>query len=186
MRRIAIVWLLVCGFAMPAVWSAELAGVEMDDQVTVGDETLVLNGMGLRKKLWVEVYVAGLYLPSPTSDAAVALAADGPKRVVMHFLTNKATKKKMDGAWIEGFEANSPDTYGDLEARVRRFADFFGDMKVDDVIELTVLPGTGTSVVLNDQEQGLIEGDDFSTALLRVWLGDHPPTDDLKAGMLGG
>jgi len=186
MRRIALVWLLICGLAVSMTWSAELAGVTMDDQITVADETLVLNGMGLRKKLWIEVYVAGLYLPSSTSDAAAALASDGPKRVVMHFLTNKATKKKMDAAWIEGFEANSPDSFGDLEARVRRFADFFGDMKVGDVIELTVLPGTGTSVVFNDREKGVIEGDDFSTALLRVWLGDHPPTDDLKAGMLGG
>ena len=27
---------------------------------------------------------------------------------------------------------------------------------------------------------------DFAAALLKVWLGDHPPADDLKAGMLGG
>ncbi len=186
MRRFALVWLVVSGFALSVAWSAELAGVKMDDQVTVGGEALVLNGMGLRKKLWVEVYVAGLYLRSSTSDAAVAVASDGPKRVVMHFLTNKATKKKMDAAWFEGFEANSPDTYGDLEARVRQFADLFGDMKVGDVVVLTMVPGKGTSVTYNGADKGTIDGDDFSTALLEVWLGEHPPTDDLKTGMLGG
>jgi long-chain acyl-CoA synthetase len=40
-------------------------------------------------------------------------------------------------------------------------------------------------VALNGQEKGTISGDDFGKALLRVWLGDHPPSEDLKAGLLG-
>jgi hypothetical protein len=104
----------------------------------------------------------------------------------MHFLTNRATKKKMDAAWQEGFEANSPETYSALKERVSRFIGFFGDMKVDDTIELTMVPGEGTAVTLNGGAKGTIEGDDFSAALLLVWLGEHPPTEELKAGMLGG
>jgi hypothetical protein len=184
MRRLAV-FLVVCVLMAPAVWAGELAGVTMADKVTVGDATLALNGMGLRKKLWVKVYVAGLYLETTTSSAADALAATGPKRVVMHFLTNKATKKKMDAAWAEGFEANSPSNYDALKKRVETFADFFPDMKDGDVIELTMTPGAGTSVVLNGEEKGVVDGDDFAEALLKVWLGDHPPTDELKTGMLG-
>ncbi len=67
-----------------------------------------------------------------------------------------------------------------------KFADLFGDMKVGDVIELTMVPGTGTVVVFNGKEIGAIDGVDFSVALLKVWLGDHPPSEELKAGMLGG
>ena len=37
MRRFALVWLVVSGFALSVAWSAELAGVTMDDQVTVGE-----------------------------------------------------------------------------------------------------------------------------------------------------
>ena len=185
MRRVAAV-LMVCALAAPVAWAGELADVKMDDEVTVGDATLELNGMGLRKKMWVKVYVAGLYLGSPTDDAAAAVASEGPKRVVMHFLTDKAKKKKMDAAWIEGFEANSPDEFSALEPRVKQFAGLFGDMKVGDVIELTVVPGAGTTAMLNGEKKGVIEGDDFGAALLRVWLGEHPPSDELKSGMLGG
>src|SRR5947209_15933138 len=39
-----------------------LAGVTLPDSVQAGSESLVLNGMGLRKKLFIKVYVAGLYL----------------------------------------------------------------------------------------------------------------------------
>lgn len=185
MRRLSIV-LLACVLAAPAVWSAELADVTLPDQETVGDASLELNGMGLRKKMWVKVYVAGLYLPSKSSDAGAAVQMAGTKKVVMHFLTDKATKKKMDAAWLEGFEANSPTEFGGLEDRVKTFMGFFGDMKDGDVIEMTVVPGQGTTVALNGDDKGVIEGDDFGAALLRVWLGDHPPTDELKSGMLGG
>ena len=185
MRRLAAL-VVVCVLAAATVWAGDLAGVTIPDEVTVGDATLELNGMGLRKKMWVKVYVAGLYLESPTSDETEAASSAGSKRVVMHFLTNKATKKKMDAAWFEGFEANSPEKYGALEARVQTFVDFFGDMEVGDVIQLSVIPGSGTAVALNGEEKGTIEGDDFSAALLRVWLGDHPPSEELKAGLLGG
>ena len=167
------------------MWAGELADVTMAEEITVGDATLQLNGMGLRKKMWVKVYVAGLYLESTTKDAGMAVSSDGAKRVVMHFLTNKANKKKMDAAWVEGFEANSPSSYDTLKDRVKEFVDLFGDMKVDDVIELTLVPGGGTTVALNGEVVGVIEGDDFAAGLLKVWLGDHPPSDELKTGMLG-
>ena len=184
MGRVAV-FSLVLILAVPAAWPATLSTVTMADEVTVGDAKLVLNGQGLRKKLWVEVYVAGLYMPQKTSDAAAAAEIDGTKRIVMHFLTNKAKKKKMDAAWDEGFEGNSPEIYDELKARVATFKDFFGDMKVGDVIELTLVPGVGTSASLNGTEKGVIEGDDFAEALLKVWLGASPPSEDLKNGLLG-
>lgn len=165
--------------------AAELAGVSLPDQVTVGGKTLVLNGMGLRKKMVIKVYAAGLYLEERSADPAVILGSSSTKRVVMHFLTGMATKSKMDEAWREGFEANSPDTYPALADRVTTFMGFFGDMKDGDEIVLTVVPGAGTTAALNGQDKGTIAGDDFGAGLLKVWLGDHPPSEDLKAGLLG-
>jgi hypothetical protein len=141
--------------------------------------------MGLRKKMWVKVYVAGLYLAEKTGDAGAAVSQDSAKKIVMHFLTNKATKKKMDAAWFEGFEANSPEEYPSLESKVKTFADFFGDMKDGDVVELTLIPGQGVVAALNGEQRGVVEGDGFADALLKVWLGEHPPADELKSGMLG-
>jgi len=91
----------------------------------------------------------------------------------------------MDAAWFEGFEANSPESYSSIQAKVNTFADLFGDMKEHDVIELTIIPDQGTHVMLNGVEKAVIEGDDFATALLKVWLGDQPPAEELKAALLG-
>ncbi len=183
MRR-WIVIALVLAVAAP-VWAGELAGVVMPDQVQVGGKTLVLNGMGIRKKLWIKVYVGGLYLERPTHDAAEAIAAPGYKRVVMHFLTNKATKKRMDRAWWEGFEKNSPEMVDALRGRIEQLVGFFGDMKVGDEIVFTFDPEGKVTAELNGQVKGEIQGKDFAQALLKVWLGPHPPTEDLKAGLLG-
>lgn len=179
--------LLVGALLMPvsASWAGSLAGVTLDEQVKVGDDVLKLNGMGLRQKLWVKVYVGGLYLENPTTNGKTAATSKQTKKMVMHFMTNKAKKKKMDGAWIEGFEANYAH-YDAIEARVKTFIDFFGDMKEEDVVEMTLVPGKGTTVVLNGVTKGTIKGDDFAEALLKVWVGDEPPTDDFKEGILGG
>jgi hypothetical protein len=184
MKRV-LVMVIALALVVPMGWAAGLAGVQMDDEVTVGDATLHLNGQGLRKKLWVKVYVGGLYLEHPTTNAKNAAHSKQVKRMVMHFLTNKATKKKMDAAWIEGFEANWGH-FGDIEARVKTFNSYFGDMKDGDTVEMTLVPGTGTTVVVNGATKGTIEGDDFAEALVNVWVGDSPPTDDFKKGVLGG
>ena len=60
---------------------AELSGVFVEDQIkTASGETLVLNGIGLREKFWVDVYVGTLYLPGKSTDVAEILSRPGPWR----------------------------------------------------------------------------------------------------------
>ena len=69
-----IVATLVAGILGLVLLAGELEGVKMPDQITVGEDTLALNGMGLRIKkvafIKVKVYVAGLYLIKPSKDPA--------------------------------------------------------------------------------------------------------------------
>ncbi len=184
MRRLVIL-VLALGLVVPTAWAGSLADITLDDEVMVGEKSLKLNGMGLRKKAIFKIYVAGLYLEHPTTDAGNAAHSKQVKKMVMHFLTNKAKKKKMDAAWSEGFEKNSAH-YADLKDRVQVFMDFFADMKDGDIVEMTLIPGEGTGVVINDVSKGTIEGNDFAEALVNVWVGDNPPSAGFKAGLLGG
>ena len=59
-------------------------------------------------------------------------------------------------------------------------------VKVDDVINIDYLPGTGTQISLNGRSLGTIAGVDFNRALLKIWLGNVPVQADLKKAMLGG
>ena len=58
----------------------------MEDPLSVDGKTLALQGVGVRKKFILSVYVGGLYLTTPTRDGTAAIAADEPKRLSLVFL----------------------------------------------------------------------------------------------------
>ena len=104
MTRLAVA--LVALAALPAS-AREIAGVKLEDTVSVAGQELRLNGAGIRKRFVVKVYVGALYVASPSADATAVVAADAPKRVRMVFL-RVVDKVSILGAFRVGFEANSP------------------------------------------------------------------------------
>ncbi len=184
MRRLIVVLVLMAAVAVPA-WAGELAGVKVPDTVTVDGAKLVLNGMGLRKKLFIKVYLGALYLPEKSSDAAAIIAADEPKQMLMHFIYKEVDKGKLNEAWEEGFEANSAAEMAALKDRLDTFMSWWSDMRKGDEAVMTYVPGTGTTVTIKGEDKGVIEGLDFARALFAVWLGEKPADKGLKEGMLG-
>jgi hypothetical protein len=116
MRRIAYVALAGLLLGLLA-YAGEMEGVTFPDKITVGTSNLVLNGMGIRTKMFFKIYIGALYLPAKESDPAKILAADEPKQLVMHFLYSEVSKEKLLEAWAEGFEYNSEDKMGALEIK---------------------------------------------------------------------
>mgnify|MGYP000500045574 CR=1 FL=1 len=69
--------------------------------------------------------------------------------------------------------------------QIKQFNSYFPDIVEGDVVILDFVPNTGVSVTINKVLMGTVAGDNFQKALLAVYLGDSPPNDDLKDGMLG-
>jgi chalcone isomerase-like protein len=164
--------------------AASLAGVTLPDSQQVAGKSLVLNGLGLRSKMMVKVYVAGLYLEQKSSDPAAIMKSDGPKKIVMHFLYHPS-KSQMVDAFQEGFEGNSPDAMKTMKPDIDKLLNALQDLKSGDEMVFTYVPGTGTTLAINGQDKVSIAGQPFEQALLSVWLGPKPPTADVKKGMLG-
>jgi hypothetical protein len=170
------------------VYSRQLGDVDLPDSVTLEgtDQVLQLNGMGYRTKFVFKVYVAALYTQSKADSRDEVQSLDGPKRIVMHMVYDEVSREKMNAAWLEGFEENNTDEQFDrLKSRLETFIALFPDLKAGDVIYLDYLPSSGTQVVFNGEKKPVIEGADFYTALLDVWLGEDPADDDLKDALLG-
>lgn len=92
----------------------------------------------------------------------------------------------LNDAWDEGFAANAKSQLPALEKRVETLKGWMSDMKKGERLTFTHVPGRGIQVNVGGVEKGTIEGDDFATAFLSIWLGAHPPNPNLKAGLLGG
>jgi hypothetical protein len=169
---------------------ADVAGVSLDDGARIGSQSLVLNGAGLRVKVFFKVYAAGLYLSEKAGSTAAVLALAGPKRVSMTMMRDLTAQDLID-ALGEGLRNNNPAAeFEKLKPRVERLnaiMSAIGAAKSGNVITLDYLPESGTQVSLNGEQKGeTIAGDDFYRALLRIWLGDNPVDSSLKKALLGG
>ncbi len=177
--------LMVC-FAMPTR-AGELAGVTLPGRTTAGKSTLVLNGMGLREVTWlrINVYVAGLYLETRSSDADAILGDDHPKRIVLLFVRSVG-RRQIIHEWDESLRANVGQDFASLEERVATLHGWLPDtLSRGDEISLSFLPGEGLVVEIGGVVKGTIPGADFARAVFAVWLGPRPPDRDLRAGLLG-
>ena len=181
-RALGFLFLMV--FAWPA-FTAEVAGVKLAD----ADQQLVLNGAGLRKRAFFQVYVIGLYLPEKRAAAAEAVAATGPKRIAIHMMRN-VDAGEFAGALTDGMKANvSEAEMKAFEPRMKRLVAIMAEMKeAKEGMRITLdwLPAAGTQMTVNGKPAGAaIPGEDFYRALLKIWLGDDPVQADLKKALLG-
>jgi hypothetical protein len=173
------------------VFAAEVEGVKLADKVRLSDAgpDLVLNGAGVRTRVFFRVYVGALYLQQQQTGADAVLADAGPKRIAMHLLRD-LTAEQLFSALKDGLASNhSPEQLVKMEPQVKQLEGIFNAVKAaksGDVILLDYLPGAGTRVTINQDNKGTIPGEDFNRALLRIWLGEKPADGSLKKAMLGG
>lgn len=162
-----------------------VAGVRLPNTVEAGGQTLVLNGAALRKKAVFKVYVAGLYLPTKEKNAEKIIAADGPRRMIMHFVRNVGPEPICE-AWTEGLAANTPNASAELTAQFKTLCDYMEGVDERDKLVFTYVPGTGTTVEVKGKTKGVIPGKEFADAMLRTWIGMKPgPGASFKRSVLG-
>jgi hypothetical protein len=166
-------------------FGAEVAGVKLPDT----DQQLLLNGAGLRKRAFFDVYAIGLYLPEKKSAAADAIGAPGAKRVVIHMLRDVGADQ-FGGALTDGIKDNvSEAEMKAFEPRIKLLLSAMNSMqeaKKGMRITLDWVPAAGTQVTAEGKPVGApIPGEDFYRALLKIWLGERPVQADLKKALLG-
>lgn len=174
---------------LPAWAVVEIKGAKFADTYQLGNQALSLNGAGVRVKLIVDVYAAGLYVPKKDHAAATLLSEAGPKSMQIVLLRN-LTGETFADAMVAGFKKNNSEAdvakFQSKMDEIRNMMMTFGEVKKGTVIHIDHLPGAGTHVLVDGvQKGGEIVGDDFFAALLKIWLGPSPVDADLKDALLG-
>jgi hypothetical protein len=181
--------ILLLALSLPALAALEVAGVKFDDKAMVGTGDTVINGAGLRKRVFFKVYAIALYLPQKQAAAADVLAAKGAKRIAIVTLRDLTAEQLVD-ALLEALKKNHDEAaLAALQARIDQFRTSMLSIvnaPEKSVVHLDWLPESGTRLSFNGTARGSdIPGEDFYRALLKIWIGDKPAQDDLKEHLLG-
>src|SRR5690606_10166407 len=174
---------LMLTFSVPAQTKA--GGATIPDMVNFDGETLVLNGVGVRVKYFMDMYAGGLYLKTKSSSANNIIAANEPMAMKLHMVSKMITSDRMIEAINEGFDNSTGGNPGNFKADIEKFKGFFKEeINKDDVFDIVYLPSKGTVVYKNGKELGTIKGLPFKKALFGIWLSNKPADKKLKSGML--
>lgn len=185
----ALAFILTAALATPCCAARDVAGVHFDDQTSLGNQALVLNGAGVRVKMIIKVYAVGLYVPRKDTNAAAILNQPGPKAIRIVMLRDVSAEKLTD-ALLQGLNDNISAADRQilqprldiLESAMRNA----GEATKGSQIELSYVPGVGTHVTMSGKPLVRdIAGEDFYLALLKIWLGDKPSDRSLKGDLLG-
>jgi len=193
-RRRTAVLALAAAACLPA-HAVRYEGQDFPDTQQLGDATLHLNGVGA--KVFVmrySAYLAALYLPNKAGTPEAIYAQTGPKRMELRItipLVKDVSTQEFVKAINKGVDRNSTEAEKAAVAeRVKQFNGFIGEVgrvKKGDRLIIDYLPAQGGTILsVNGKVWGQpIEGQDFYTAFLKVFLGDNNSDARLRARLLG-
>jgi hypothetical protein len=189
LRSLLTSLLLTAAIALPAAAAVDVHGFSFPDTDRVAGKELKLNGAGMRTKVIIKVYAAGLYLTEKKTTMAEIAAIDGPRRITL-IMARDVSADSFGSAFMDGLRENTSATErAAMATQVNKFGEMFAlvpGLKKGDVLHIDWLPGVGTQCEMNGKKLGETVPDvAFYNALLRIWMGDHPADRSLKPALLG-
>jgi hypothetical protein len=167
--------------------AATLDGVTLPDRYPVEGQSLVLNGIGVRTLtiFSVKVYVAGLYLQQESHNAPQILASPGSKVLVLQFL-HSGSKADVEKEYREG-EKNNCGNGGCDPADAADFEKLIAAapaVKVGDT-STYIFTSHGFTFLANNRPVAQFNNPSLGKRVLAGFIGDHPPSADLRSALLG-
>lgn len=156
--------LFLCVFTTAGVAEdKKIAGVTFPEEKVVAGKTLKLNGVALKKKFVIKVYAGGLYMENPSNDPQTIINSEQVKQLVFHYLTDKATAKRLQNGFTEDIEgANPEELVKAQQANIKKCASWMdADMAPGKLIVSTYVPGKGLTLIYQGIEKGTITDKDF-------------------------
>ena len=183
-----ILGLSLLAMASAGSHAAEVGGIRIADNASLGGQELVLNGAGVRSRLFIKVYVGALYLPRKSGNAQEILQGNQPRRMLMALQRDITADQLLEALRAGLAENNSHSELDAIQPQVDQFMRIFksvGEAKAGQSITVDYTPADGTRVSLDGVAKGGIAGEAFGKALFKTWLGEKPVQESLKKALLG-
>lgn len=180
--------------ALTVMWRLALTGWLLSlssafaDTVRVANTELPLFGLGNAQELRTEVYMGALYLPGNVKSVEEALDESVPKRMTMKILQDNWSSREMVRKLKERIALNNPRAVWQGQGQyILEFASAFQEnLRRGDRIDIDHVPGQGVKVYGNGTLLKTVKSGALFNLLLNSWVGDNPPAQSFKTGILGG
>nr|MCU0351345.1 chalcone isomerase family protein [Flavobacterium sp.] len=137
MKKQMITFFVLIATAMTMNAQKTVAGVKVDEKLTIENQNLVLNGVGTRVKLFMDMYVGALYLEKKSTNANDIMASKDGAAIRLTIVSGLISSDKMVDAVTEGFENSTGGKTAPLKSKIDKFIGFFKDeIKKGDVFTM--------------------------------------------------
>jgi hypothetical protein len=166
--------LLLAGSAVPGTASPPVkAGVQLAPTLKTDAGALTLLVCGVRDTLWVDHYVAALYVAPGASTQAV-LDPAAPKAVRMHMVDSRYLPRDLPKKWREPLRKGlEQQAYAHVRAAFSQLGD-------GDVVTITYMPQEGVNMRVNGRTLATAQGHNVIDSILAAWAEREPVAQKLK------
>ena len=185
--------IVACGTATlihTNIAASEISGVKLDDRVTIGEHTLILNGAGGLARAGIKMYVAAFYMRVRKKTLQeVSELTWWSKRITVTMLRDTSSDD-LGESIVAGIRKNStPEEtrrFGLQLSKIGEALGKFPKLRKGSSLSLDWVPSRGTVVGVDGAAVcDPIPDEAFYEAILKVWLGNNPVDVNLKNDLLG-
>lgn len=146
--------------------------------VALGGQPLEPATCGVRETLWIDHYVAALYLPPKGAPSAALRDPGTPKALYIEILDGRFMPGDIPRKWRGTLQKQlDPQTY-------ERLSEAYRGLRRGDRVILEYAPGPGVQVQVNGKLLARLPGHRLIDALLEAWAGDDPLPERLMRIMV--
>lgn len=182
-RFIALILVLGSFIYLPRVNALTISDTQIKDTLSFEGQNLLLNGAGIRTKVFFKVYIGALYVSSKTKDADAIIDSATPRIIELTFL-RAVDGEKISTAFREGFTKNCIARCEELKPKIEELAKAVPAIKQGQLLQITATK-EGVSLSLDGKSMAQVKAQDLGKEMTRIFIGKNPPTEDLKKGLLG-
>lgn len=155
-----------------------VAGITLQDRVQLDGNELALAACGVRETLWIDHYLAALYLPVDAKPAASMTDPDQPLMIVLHVLSTAFMPDRIPEQWREPLRE---ELRSDPLSSIRRT---YEELAAQDRIQVAYSPGSGVTLSVNGRAITTEPGHALIASMLATWAESDPISGKLERLLL--
>lgn len=188
MIRPTIVLFFLFIFSLKNHAQVQISGIEIPLKLAHRQvQPMDLHGIGVRKFLWMDMYVGAVFLNQHQLSPTQIIQANAPMALRLHILSSLVSRKRIIKSIYDGFDKISDGNLPKYQQRIDRMISYFNqDVHPNDIIDLVYKTSGEIMIFRNNKHLGSIEGLDFKQALFSIWLSEKAVDKGLRDGLLKG